>query len=146
MEIKDEDAAPVDASSEVSEVVEYGVGPAVSRLQPAFEDLGVVGGAAGGVSGGQGMEVEVNMNDVSQRDLELIRLAVNDPQTGFKCPYCGGRSWVGIDDKLNLLCMVCGHRAAFNWAALKQKGRRYAEQKGITEILKDVKIAEGGRL
>ena len=59
MEIQDEDAAPVDASSEVSEVVEFGVGRAVSRLQPAFEDLGVVGGAAGGVSGGQGMEVEV---------------------------------------------------------------------------------------
>ena len=59
VEIQDEDAAPVDASSEVSEVVEFGVGRAVSRLQPAFEDLGVVGGAAGGVSGGQGMEVEV---------------------------------------------------------------------------------------
>ena len=59
VEIKDEDAAPVDASSEVSEVVEFGVRRAVSRLQPAFEDLGVVGGAAGGVWGGEGMEVEV---------------------------------------------------------------------------------------
>ena len=59
VEIKDEDAAPVDASSEVSEVVEYGVGPAVSRLQPSNVGLDAVGGAAGGVSGGQGMEVEV---------------------------------------------------------------------------------------
>lgn len=143
VEIKDADACAVDASRELQAVVGVGAVPAVSRLQPADVALDVVGGAAGGVSSGQGMEVEVNMNDVSQRDLELIRLAVNDPQTGFKCPYCGGRSWVGIDAEMNLLCMVCGHRAAFNWVALKQKGRRYAEQKGITEILKDVKIAEG---
>ena len=146
VEIKDEDARAVDASRELQAVVGVGAVPAVSRLQPADVALDVVGGAAGGVPGAEGMEVEVNMNDVSQRDLELIRLAVNDPQTGFKCPYCGGRSWVGIDAEMNLLCMVCGHRAAFNWAALKQKGRRYAEQKGIAEILKDIKIAERGRL
>lgn len=33
--------------------------PAVSRLQPSNVGLDAVGGAAGGVSGGQGMEVEV---------------------------------------------------------------------------------------
>ncbi len=39
--------------------MEIGVGLTVSRMRPAFEDLGVVGGAAGEVSGAEGMEVEV---------------------------------------------------------------------------------------
>ena len=59
VEIKDEDARAVDASRELQAVVGVGAVPAVSRLQPADVALDVVGGAAGGVSGGQGMEVEV---------------------------------------------------------------------------------------
>ena len=59
VEIKDEDADAVGTSPESTEVVEFGVMPAVSRLQPANVGLDGVGGAAGGVSGGQGMEVEV---------------------------------------------------------------------------------------
>lgn len=59
VEIKNEDAAPVGTSSERLKAVEFGVVPAVSRLQPSNVGLDGVGGAAGGVSGGQGMEVEV---------------------------------------------------------------------------------------
>ena len=59
VEIQDEDAAPVGTSSERLKAVEFGVVPAVSRLQPSDVGLDGVGGAAGGVSGGQGMEVEV---------------------------------------------------------------------------------------
>lgn len=55
VEIKDADACAVDASRELQAVVGVGAVPAVSRLQPADVALG----AAGGVSGGQGMEVEV---------------------------------------------------------------------------------------
>ena len=59
VEIQDEDAAPVGTSSERLKAVEFGVVPAVSRLQPSDVGLDGVGGAAGGVSGEQGMEVEV---------------------------------------------------------------------------------------
>ena len=59
VEIKDEDADAVGTSPESTAVVEFGVMPAVSRLQPSDVGLDAVGGAAGGVSGGQGMEVEV---------------------------------------------------------------------------------------
>ena len=59
VEIKDEDADAVGTSPEGSEVVEFGVMPAVSRLQPPNVGLDAVGGAAGGISGAQGMEVEV---------------------------------------------------------------------------------------
>lgn len=59
VEIKDEDADAVGTSPESTEVVEFGVMPAVSRLQPSNVGLDAVGGAAGGVSGEQGMEVEV---------------------------------------------------------------------------------------
>lgn len=59
VEIKDEDADAVGTSPESTEVVEFGVMSAVSRLQPSNVGLDAVGGAAGGVSGGQGMEVEV---------------------------------------------------------------------------------------
>ena len=59
VEIQDADADAVGTSPESSEVVEFGVMPAVSRLQPSDVGLDAVGGAAGGVSGGQGMEVEV---------------------------------------------------------------------------------------
>ena len=59
VEIQDADADAVGASPESTEVVEFGVMPAVSRLRPSNVGLDAVGGAAGGVSGGQGMEVEV---------------------------------------------------------------------------------------
>ena len=59
VEIKDEDADAVGTSPESSEVVEFGVMPAVSRLQPSDVGLDGVGGAAGGVPGAEGMEVEV---------------------------------------------------------------------------------------
>ena len=59
VEIKDEDADAVGTSPESSEVVEFGVVPAVSRLQPSDVGLDGVGGAAGGVPGAEGMEVEV---------------------------------------------------------------------------------------
>ena len=59
VEIKDEDADAVGTSPESTAVVEFGVMSAVSRLQPSDVGLDGVGGAAGGVSGGQGMEVEV---------------------------------------------------------------------------------------
>ena len=59
VEIQDEDADAVGTSPESTAVVEFGVMPAVSRLQPSNVGLDAVGGAAGGVSGGQGMEVEV---------------------------------------------------------------------------------------
>ena len=59
VEIQDADAAPVGTSSERLKAVEFGVVPAFSRLQPSDVGLDGVGGAAGGVSGGQGMEVEV---------------------------------------------------------------------------------------
>ena len=59
VEIKDEDADAVGTSPESTAVVEFGVMPVVSRLRPSNVGLDAVGGAAGGVSGGQGMEVEV---------------------------------------------------------------------------------------
>ena len=59
VEIKDEDADAVGASPESTAVVEFGVMSAVSRLQPSNVGLDAVGGAAGGVSGAEGMEVEV---------------------------------------------------------------------------------------
>ena len=43
--------------------MEFGVMPAVSRLRPPNVGLDGVGGAAGGVPGEEGMEVEV-MDDV----------------------------------------------------------------------------------
>ena len=52
VEIQDADADAVGTSPESSEVVEFGVMPAVSRLQPSDVGLDGVGGAAGGVSGG----------------------------------------------------------------------------------------------
>ena len=66
VEIQDEDADAVGTSPESSEVVEFGVMPAVSRLQPSDVGLDGVGGAAGGVSGGQGMEVEVMRMRINQ--------------------------------------------------------------------------------
>ncbi len=59
VEIQDADADAVGTSPESTEIVEFGVMPAVSRLQPSNVGLDAVGGAAGGVSGEQGMEVEV---------------------------------------------------------------------------------------
>lgn len=59
VEIKDEDADAVGTSPESTAVVEFGVMPVVSRLQPSNVGLDAVGSAAGGVSDGQGMEVEV---------------------------------------------------------------------------------------
>ena len=59
VEIKEADACAVDASRELQAVVGVGAVPAVSRLQPADVALDVVGGAAGGVPGAEGMEVEV---------------------------------------------------------------------------------------
>ena len=59
VEIQDADADAVGTSPESSAVVEFGVMPAVSRLQPSNVGLDGVGGTAGGISGGQGMEVEV---------------------------------------------------------------------------------------
>lgn len=59
VEIKDADACAMDASRKLQAFVGIGVGLTVSRMQPAFEDLGAVGGAAGGVPGTEGVEVEV---------------------------------------------------------------------------------------
>ena len=69
VEIKDEDAAPVGTSSERLEAVEFGVVPAVSRLQPSDVGLDDVGGAAGGVPGAEGMEVEVMEDTVVKTEL-----------------------------------------------------------------------------
>ena len=144
VEIKDEDADAVGASPESAEVVEFGVMPAVSRLQPSNVWLDVVGGAAGGVPGAEGMEVEVKAGNVSQKDFELIRLAVNDPQTGFECPYCGGKTWVVVGDAPhNLCCLVCGHQTGFAWGALIEKGRLYAKEKGLCSGVGDCEAAEG---
>ena len=57
--IQDADADAVGTSPESTAVVEFGVMPAVSRLQPSDVGLDAVGGAAGGVPGAEGMEVEV---------------------------------------------------------------------------------------
>ena len=144
VEIKNEDARAVDASRELQAVVGVGAVPAVSRLQPADVALDVVGGAAGGVPGAEGMEVEVKAGNVSQKDFELIRLAVNDPQTGFECPYCGGKTWVVVGDAPhNLCCLVCGHQTGFAWGALIEKGRLYAKEKGLCSGVGDCEAAEG---
>ena len=144
MEIKDADACAMDASRKLQAFVGIGVGLTVSRMQPAFEDLGAVGGAAGGVPGAEGMEVEVKAGNVSQKDFELIRLAVNDPQTGFECPYCGGKTWVVVGDAPhNLCCLVCGHQTGFAWGALIEKGRLYAKEKGLCSEVGDCEAAEG---
>lgn len=94
VEIKDEDADAVGTSPESTEVVEFGVMPAVSRLQPANVGLDGVGGAAGGVSGGQGMEVEVTdrQNEVhlSAADAEDILRVLGDVKRAAK-QYWGKR-------------------------------------------------------
>lgn len=144
VEIQDADADAVGTSPESTAVVEFGVMPAVSRLQLSNVGLDAVGGAAGGVSSGQGMEVEVKAGNVSQKDFELIRLAVNDPQTGFECPYCGGKTWVVVGDAPhNLCCLVCGHQTGFAWGALIEKGRLYAKEKGLCSGVGDCEAAEG---
>ena len=88
VEIQDEDAAPLGTSSERLKAVEFGVVPAVSRLQPSDVGLDGVGGAAGGVSGGQGMEVEVTdrQNEVhlAAADAEDILRVLGDVKRAAK--------------------------------------------------------------
>lgn len=90
------------------------------------------------------MGVEVMVGNVGQRDFELIRLAVNDPQTGFECSYCGGKTWLVVNDAThNLCCLVCGHRTGFAWNALIAKGRLYATEKGLCSGIGDRETTEG---
>lgn len=93
VEIKDEDADAVGASPESSEVVEFGVMPAVSRLQPSDVGLDGVGGAAGGVSGGQGMEVEVMEDTVlrTQVPQKAVYVLVTEEVLGPE--YVVNKSW-----------------------------------------------------
>ena len=88
VEIQDADADAVGTSPESSEVVEFGVMPAVSRLQPSDVGLDAVGGAAGGISGAQGMEVEVTdrQNEVhlAAADAEDILRVLGDVKRAAK--------------------------------------------------------------
>ena len=88
VEIQDADAAPVGTSSERLKAVEFGVVPAFSRLQPSDVGLDAVGGAAGGISGAQGMEVEVTdrQNEVhlAAADAEDILRVLGDVKRAAK--------------------------------------------------------------
>lgn len=88
VEIQDADADAVGTSPESSEVVEFGVMPAVSRLQPSDVGQDAVGGAAGGISGAQGMEVEVTdrQNEVhlAAADAEDILRVLGDVKRAAK--------------------------------------------------------------
>lgn len=119
VEIKDEDADAVGTSPESTEVVEFGVMPAVSRLQPANVGLDGVGGAAGGLSGGQGMEVEVTdrQNEVhlSAADAEDILRVLGDVKRAAK-QYWGKRGvpveLVRLDAAVRKACAAAEENAA----------------------------------
>lgn len=70
---------------------------------------------------------------LSTREKELVRLAVNDSQLGFSCPYCGGRSWAFVETD-RLLCFKCGHVPHFAIPALRRMASRYETAKGIEQV------------